>query len=182
MSKKAIIVFAEGFEEIEAITPADILNRAGVDVALVGLDSDTVVGARDIAFKMDRVLEDVEDVDAIILPGGMPGSEKLSASAKLVGILKSQLASGKIVGAICAAPGVVLGRHGLLDGRRATCYPGFESEFGGGTHEAGEVIVDDNLITSKGPGTAFAFGLALTRALVDDAMAAQLAGAMQFDV
>jgi 4-methyl-5(b-hydroxyethyl)-thiazole monophosphate biosynthesis len=180
MNKKAVIVFAEGFEEIEAVTPTDILRRADVQVELVGLNAAAVTGAHGIVFKMDRVLNDAENVDAIILPGGMPGAQHLSESERLARLLKAHLEDGKIVGAICAAPGVVLGRHGLLAGRKATCYPGFEKEFGKGTHVDEAVVVDGNLITSKGPGTAFAFGLALACALAGDAKADELAEAMQY--
>jgi 4-methyl-5(b-hydroxyethyl)-thiazole monophosphate biosynthesis len=170
--KSAMIVFAEGFEEVEAVTPADVLRRAGVDVALVGLERLVVEGAHGIAFQMDRTLREREKVDAVILPGGLPGAENLSQSKTLLNILHSQLASGNILAAICASPGLVLGRNGLLKGRRATCYPGFEKHFGpDATFVDEQVVKDGNLITSRGPGTAFDFALALTKELAGEAKA-----------
>jgi len=181
MAAKAIIVFAEGFEEIEAATPADILRRAGVEVELVGLDARDVTGAHGITFRMDRVLAPQEDADAVILPGGMPGAENLAASEKLAGVLKAQAAAGRIVAAICASPGLVLARHGILDGRRATCYPGFESHFGPTTeYKTDAVVKDGKVVTSRGPGTAFAFGLALAAELAGKAAAERLSRDMVF--
>ena len=181
MPKKAIIVLAEGFEEIEAVTPADILRRAGVEVELVGLDAPEVTGAHGVTFKADRVLGDTEDADAVILPGGLPGADNLAASEKLAGVLEAQAAAGKLVAAICASPGVVLAGLGLLDGKRATCYPGFEERFDASTtHVTDDVVKDANMLTSRGPGTAFAFGLALARELAGDAAADELARAMLY--
>ena len=175
MAKRAIIVLAEGFEEIEAVTPADILRRAGVDVSLVGLDSAEIAGAHGVAVKADRILQDAEDVDAVILPGGLPGAENLAASDRLSDVLKAQFASRRLVAAICAAPGLVLAKLGILNGKRATCYPGFESNFGPSTtYVTEDVVVDGNVMTSRGPGTAFAFALALTRELAGDGAADQL--------
>jgi len=181
MPKRAVIVFAKGFEEIEAVTPADILRRAGVSVELVGLDGMEVTGAHGITLKMDRLLKEREDVDAVILPGGMPGTDNLAASSKLVAVLKEQLAAGRIVAAICAAPGLVLGRHGLLDGRRATCFPGCQMHFGRhATYVEASVVSDGNVITSRGAGTAFDFGLTLVRHLAGDGVAGQLADRMVY--
>ena len=181
MSKKAIIVFAEGFEEIEAVTPADILNRAGVTVELVGLDAMEVRGAHGITLKMHRVLKEAEDVDAVILPGGLPGAENLAASEKLGNVLEAQMQSGKLVAAICASPGAVLGRHGITDGKCATCYPGWEETFSSDTTYLTDTVVKDgNLITSRGPGTAFDFGLALARELAGDPTAEDLARKMLY--
>ena len=181
MSKKAIIIFAEGFEEIEAVTPADILNRAGVTVELVGLDAMEVTGAHGVSFKMNRVLKETEDVDAVILPGGLPGATNLAASEKLGGILKAQMESGKIVAAICASPGEVLAKYGITNGKRATCYPGWEEKFSPDTTYLTESVVKDgNLITSRGPGTAFAFGLALACELAGRETAETLAQQMLY--
>jgi len=181
VSKKAIIVFAEGFEEIEAVTPVDILRRAGVEVELVGLESDEVTGAHGVAFKMDRALRDSEDADAIILPGGLPGAENLAASEKLARALLAQQKSGKLNAAICASPGLVFAKHGILDNKRATCYPGFETNFGPTTTHATEAVVrDGNVMTSRGPGTAFAFGLALARELAGDDAADRLREGMLY--
>lgn len=175
MAKTAIIIFADGFEEIEAVTPADILRRAGVEVALVGLEAMEVRGAHGIVFKMDRLLGDEENIDAIILPGGLPGAENLAASEKLANILKHRLAAGELIAAICASPGLVLGQHGIMNHKQGTCYPGFESHFGDkARYIEKSVVIDGNVITSRGPGTAFAFGLALARELAGGEIAEQL--------
>ncbi len=179
MAKKAIVVLAEGFEEIEAVTPVDILRRAGVEVELVGLDALEVTGAHGVTLRADRLLGDTEDADAIILPGGLPGAENLAASEKLGNLLKAQAQARKLVAAICAAPAYVLAPLGILDGKRATCYPGCEERFGPRTtYVEKSVVKDDHLITSRGPGTAFAFGLALCQELADYEKADELTEAM----
>lgn len=179
MAAKAIIVLADGFEEIEVVTPIDILRRAGVDVEIVGLDSTEVRGAHDIVFKADRVLTENEDADAVILPGGMPGAANLAASETLGALVKRQVEAGRVVAAICASPGVVLASLGVLEGRCAACFPGAEQHFGPDTtHVLEPVCKDGPVITSRGPGTAFAFALELVRELVDPATADQLAEAM----
>jgi protein deglycase len=181
MAKRAIIVFAEGFEEIEAVTPADILRRAGIQVELVGLEAKEVTGAHGIAFKMDRTLRDRENVDAVILPGGMPGAANLAKSEKLAAVLKAQVQSGRTTAAICASPGLVFGPRGIVAGKRATCYPGFEKHFGPDVvHVVEAVVKDGNIITSRGPGTAFAFGLALARELAGAEAADKVAEAMLY--
>jgi len=181
MAKTAIVVLAEGFEEIEAVTPADVLHRAGVEVELVGLEAETVTGAHGITVEADRLLGALEEVDAIILPGGLPGAENLAASGKLASVLHAQADSGKLVAAICASPACVLAAHGLLDDRHATCYPGFEDRFDESTTaETDDVVKDGNILTSRGPGTAFAFALALARELAGAAAADELAKGMLY--
>jgi len=175
----AIVVLAEGFEEIEAVTPVDVLRRAGVDVALVGLDALTVTGAHGVVFQADRLLTDNEAVDAVILPGGLPGADNLAASSVLAGVLKAQAAQGKLVAALCASPGCVLAPLGLLDGKRATCYPSFEERFPpSATYVVEDVVKDGNILTSRGPGTAFPFALALARELAGESVADELARGM----
>ena len=179
MAATAIIVIAEGFEEIEAITPADMLRRAGVEVEMVGLDALEVTGAHEITLKMDRTLRDDEDADAVILPGGMPGATNLAASARLANVLRRQFESGRLIAAICASPGVVLAPLGILDGKRAACYPGFEQNFRPGTtHVLEPVVKDGNIITSRGPGTALAYALAIAAELAGSDVADGLAKAM----
>jgi len=175
----AVIVFAEGFEEIEAVTPADVLRRAGVEVELVGLEAAEVAGAHGITFKMDRMLGDSEEADAIVLPGGLPGAEHLAASKRLADILSAQAKRGGIVAAICASPAYVLAEHGLLNDRRATCYPSCRDRLPAGTTYVDEPVVKSgNIITSQGPGTALAFALALARELAGPAKADELARGM----
>ncbi len=168
MAKKAIIVLAEGFEEIEAVTPIDILRRAEVETEIVGLDATEVTGAHGITVQADRVLNETEEADAIILPGGLPGAENLAASEALSAVLKAQAEAGRIVAAICAAPAYVLAPLGLLDGREATCYPECQDHLADrATYVEKPVVQAENIITSRGPGTAMAFGIALVQELVD---------------
>jgi 4-methyl-5(b-hydroxyethyl)-thiazole monophosphate biosynthesis len=175
----AIVVLAEGFEEIEAITTVDILRRAAVDVDVVGLDALEVTGSHGVPCKADRLLADTEDADAVVLPGGLPGADNLAASHKLAGVLTAQAASGRLVAAICASPGCVLAPLGLLDGRQATCYPGFQDRFpDSATYVVEDVVKDGNILTSRGPGTAFPFGLALARELAGERIADELARGM----
>ena len=178
---KAIIVFAEGFEEIEAVTPADVLRRADVEVELVGLEADEVTGAHGVTFRMDRVLLRSEEADAVILPGGLPGAEHLAASENLAGILRAQLNKGKLVAAICASPAYVLAKHGILDERRATCYPACRDRLAESTTYVDEPVVQTgNVITSQGPGTALAFALAIARELAGAEKADELARGMLY--
>lgn len=176
MPKKAIVVFAEGFEEIEAIAQVDILRRASVQAEMVGLDSAEVLGAHGIAVKMDRVLADAEDADAIVLPGGLPGAENLGKSAKLGRVLQEMNAKGRLIAAICAAPACALAAHLPLAGKKATCYPGFEDRLGPGVQYAvQDVVRDGNVMTSRGPGTAMRLAIELVRALAGDEQAEALA-------
>ncbi len=164
------ILLAEGFEEIEAITPADFLRRAEVDVQLVGVGGHTIRGSHDIAFEVDKTIDEVEDgdIEGVILPGGMPGAENLAASDKVLALVKKVHDQGKLVAAICAAPAVALQRTGILEGKRVTCYPGYESQLEGCTFAEDRVVVDGNLITSRGPGTAAEFAEKLIEILVGE--------------
>ncbi|MDR0474758.1 MAG: DJ-1/PfpI family protein, partial [Treponema sp.] len=133
MKKNAIILLAEGFEEVEALTPVDYLRRAGIDVLTVAVgEGRTVKGARGIPVIADTTLKECQGTadlwDAVILPGGMPGSANLAASGETGGLLKKMEAAGKWLCAICAAPALALAPLGLLSGRRFTCYPGMETK------------------------------------------------------
>lgn len=163
MSKKVLVVLAEGFEEIEAITPIDVLRRAGLEVTIAGVGGHQITGSHGITVETDTTIEEIEELpDAIVLPGGMPGAENLSKSKALRDILESMDEEGRHIGAICAAPAVALASTGILDGRKATCFPGFESRFGQAiVFSPDRVVVDGNITTSRGPGTALEFALAL---------------------
>lgn len=176
MIKKAVVVLAEGFEEVEAIAPVDVLRRAGVRVTLVGLNSLTVKSSRNISVQADVLLKDIKELpDAVILPGGMPGSTNLSNSPETGEFLKKMHAAKKMIAAICAAPATVLEPLGILNSRKATCYPGCETEFSNKVTYVNErVVVDGPLITSQGPGTALEFALAIVRGLVGKDMAETL--------
>ena len=157
------VFLANGFEEVEAITPVDIMRRAGLDVRTVSIyDSPMVTGAHKVPIQADMVFcqVDFSQVDLIVLPGGLPGSTNLDACKPLCQAIKKHTEEGKPVAAICAAP-LVLGHLGLLVGRKATCYPGVEPELTGATCTGAMVEVDGNIITGKGPAAAFEFGFTL---------------------
>lgn len=167
---KAYLFLADGFEEIEALAPVDLMRRAGIDVTTVSVnDSPAVCGAHSIIVTPDAFMSNVtlDDADLLVCPGGMPGASNLAACAPLAEALKSQAASGRLVGAICAAPAVTLAPLGILAGKQATCYPGFEAALadGGAAHQDTRVVVDGNIITANGPSSAIPFALALVEAL-----------------
>lgn len=161
---KALIFFAEGYEEVEALTVVDLLRRAGMDIDMVSLTGgQTVTGSHGITVQMDVLYQeaDFERADILILPGGMPGTKNLLAHQGLKERLVSFAAdSSKKVAAICAAPSV-LGEHGILKGREATCYPGFEDKLTGAAVKEASVVTDGNVITSRGMGTAIEFAAAI---------------------
>ena len=178
--KKAFLFLAPGFEEIEALATVDILRRGGVDVKMISItDSRTVKGAHGIEVVVDALYGDAEysDAAALILPGGMPGATNLNDFDPLREQLLEQYRSGRIVAAICAAP-LVLGGLGLLKGRRATCYPGFEERLIGAEVTGEATETDGPVITGRGPGLAFNFGLAILSAIKSDAVADEVAGGM----
>lgn len=164
---KAYIFLAEGFEEIEAVTAIDTLRRAEVDIKAVSISENLEVkGSRDVILKADILFDEnqLEDGDMLILPGGMPGTKNLEKDSRLAELLKKYAKENKYIAAICAAP-MVLGKLGLLSGKEATCYPGFESDLEGAKVSDDKVVVDGNFITSKGPGTALEFSLKLVEIL-----------------
>lgn len=164
------VFLANGFEEIEALTPVDLMRRAGIKVVTVATsDSMTVTGANGIKVQADIMLCDgsLPQADMLVCPGGMPGASNLAANSVLCEMLKEQFRQGRYVAAICAAPAVTLAPLGILDGRHATCYPGFEPQLAqaGATHVAERVVTDGNVITANGPSSAIPFALALIKAL-----------------
>lgn len=172
---RACVLLADGFEEIEAITVIDVLRRAEIEVHTLGLAGREVRGAHGIPVIADRTVADGarETWDAVILPGGLPGATNLRDDAGVRDLVQRQNAAGRTVAAICAAP-IVLGAAGVLEGRRATCYPGFEGELRGATHTTERVVADGNVVTSRGPGTALEFALALSERLAGAKTAAGL--------
>ena len=164
------VFLAEGFEEIEALSVVDFLRRLNIPVAAVSLDGkEQVTGAHQITVKADCPLEEIslEKGKAFVLPGGLPGADNLQASGALKALLLAADKEKKIIGAICAAP-KVLGAFGLLQNRRATCYPGFESELTGALPQTDAVVRDGHIITSRGVATAPDFAFALAEALGTD--------------
>lgn len=169
----ALVILAPGFEEIEAATPIDVLRRAGVEVTVAGLDALEVRGSRGLTVRADCLLAEApKEVDVLVLPGGMPGASNLAGSEDLGARLREGYAAGRWVAAICAAPAVVLAPLGLLDGKRATCYPGFEERFSEEVEFSEEmVVVAGRIVTSRGPGTALEFSLVLVEELVSKEVA-----------
>lgn len=179
------VFLADGFEEIEALTPVDLLRRAGVDVQTVSImEGKQVNGSHKIRVEADLMLTeaDFENVSVLVLPGGLPGATHLGECEKLVEELKRFAGQpAKKVAAICAAPSV-LGQNGILNGKKAICYPGFEDKLTGAFVQAGaKAVVDGNVITSRGMGTAIDFGLALVAELRGNETAEKLAAGIQFD-
>lgn len=163
--KKVLIPLAEGFDEIEALATADVLRRAGLDVVLAGLPGTIVKGRSGIKVIADVKIEDVDhkDFDCLVLPGGDPGYVNLSRSKKVFDIINDFNDQEKTIAAICAAPSI-LGKMGILDNKRATIYPGMEKEIP--RPRSGKVVVDEHIITSEGPGTAFDFALEIVKNLL----------------
>lgn len=180
MRKKILVVLATGFEEIEAVTPIDVLRRAGAEVTVAGVGSLEVSGSRGLKVVADVRLEDYRDLpDLVVLPGGSPGAENLSRSEALKTLLTKMKDSGRWIGAICAAPAVVLAGQGQLSGKKATCYPGYEKSFPSDARFVEDRVVrDGQLVTSRGPGTALEFSLELAKQVVDPALAAKISELM----
>lgn len=165
---RVAVVFAPGFEEIEAVTPVDVLRRAAIEVDMVGLLDDQVTGSHGISLQMDRVFDgDLTAYDMVVLPGGMPGSTNLRDHEGLVAALQERAGSGAFVAAICAAP-LVLAQVGLLEGRRYTCFPGVEEQIEAGHHQTDVVVVDGQIVTGRGAGTSLAFAYTLVDLLGGD--------------
>ena len=171
MAKKVIILLAEGFEEIEAITPIDYLRRAGIEVTVVAIGSSlTVKGARGVSVNADMNLREAGSgsFDAVIIPGGMPGAANIAASKEAGALITEAAAAGKRICAICAAPAVVLAPLGLLSGKKFTCYPGMEEKVSDGKWTDASVAIDGNIITSRGAGTAGVFAIAVIGQLLGE--------------
>lgn len=163
-----MVFLATGFEEIEASTIVDVLRRCGVEVTVAGLAPDLVEGAHGMKFVPDRTIEEVvvKDFDAVVCPGGAPGYENLRKDRRVIAMIKEAFDSNKLVAAVCASP-AVLSDAGVLKGKACTIYPGMEGELekGGGKPRKDTVVVDGNIITSRGPATALLFALKLAEKL-----------------
>lgn len=162
------IFLADGFEELEALTPVDVLRRAGIEVKTVGVTGMTVTSTHNVKVECDIPMSDVTDnAECVILPGGMPGAENLEKSEKVCKTVLNAYSSGKIVAAICAAP-MVLGKLGILKGKTATCFTGFEKYLDGAFVKSVPVCRDENVITAWGAGAAFDFAFEILSALKGD--------------
>ena len=181
--KKVFIFLANGFEEIEAIAPIDILRRAELDVITVSIsDSKTVAGAHGIKVEADQLFTETTfgENDYYVLPGGYDGMLNLSAHQGVNELLTKQHNAGKKLAAICASPSV-LGKLGILEGKEAICYPGFEGNLTGATISKNSVVEDGNVITGKGPGVAVQFALKIVESLKGKETANQVAGGLMIN-
>lgn len=179
--KRAILFFADGLEECEGLVTLDLLRRAGVAAETVSISgAREVTGAHGVTLRCDRTAaDDLPAADAVILPGGMPGTTNLAASALVTETVRDYAARGKLVAAICAAPSV-LGGLGLLRGRRATVYPGFEDRLTGATAVDAACVADGNIVTANGLGAAIPFALELIRQLCGEETAARVRDSIQY--
>lgn len=176
------LFLAEGFEEIEALATVDILRRADVEVETVSItDSNKVMGAHKIEVTADKKFEEIsDDADMYILPGGMPGTLNLGEFQPLCDLLKKANDEEKYIAAICAAPSI-FGELGLLRGKKASCYPGFEEKLLGAEVLRHPVVVSGNIITSRGAGTAHTFALKLVSLLKNDMTSESLKKGMLYE-
>lgn len=180
---RALVLLAPGCEEMEAVISIDVLRRGGVDVVAASLEEGVLIASRDVKLAGDVALDalsDPKDFDLLVLPGGMPGTMAMCNDLRVRDLLVHYIsASQKRVATICAAA-LVLEEHGLLEGRTFTCYPTVQEKISGGTWVDQPVVIDGDLITSQGPGTAMAFALTLVELLVDRATRDQVADGMLF--
>ncbi len=173
-----VVFLAQGFEEIEALATIDVLRRADLDVVTIGIDGLSVTGSHGITVTADSsTLPPVSKIQAVVLPGGMPGTTHLDESP-IVDTCLQQVGKDCLLCAICAAP-LVLGKRGLLSGKRATCYPGFESYLRGASTTGNAVETDGNCITAKGAGVAVDFALTVAARLISPEKAKEIGDTMQ---
>lgn len=174
------ILLAEGFEEVEAIAPADVLRRAGQEVCLVGITGTEVTGSHGITLQTDIQAEqwDFTNSDCVVLPGGMPGTLNLKQNTKVQASLAYCCANKKLIAAICAAP-MILGDLGLLNGKKAVCFPGYEDSLDGAEYCDADIVTDDNIITARGAGVALQFGAAILDAVTKSEKGCKILRQMQ---
>lgn len=180
---RIFLFLADGFETVEALAPVDVMRRAGLDVVTVSImGRKEVVSAQNVTVVADALFGEVDFCDAValVLPGGGVGTDNLSACEPLRAQLKEAAAAGKLLAAICAAP-MVLGRTGLLEGCKATCYPGCEGDLFSATYTATAVEECGNIITACGPGASFDFGFAIVKRFCGEDVVNTLRAQMQFD-
>lgn len=186
--KTALVILADGFEEVEALAPVDFLRRAGVEVTTAGISSSgngrEIRGSHDIPVMADILLEDYGgNPDGVVIPGGSGGAANIAASRTAMSLIRRVFDAGGLVASICASPGVVLGPTTILEGRKATSYPGYEKKFPpGAVFSEDPVVRDGNLITSRGPGTALAFALEVVSYLAGEEKAREISAGTQWDL
>ncbi len=176
------ILLGEGFEEAEALVPADLLRRADIPVALVGLDGETVTGSHAVTVRADITLDQVDrdEMQMLVLPGGMGGVESIQMNLFALALIQWAYDRGCWLCAICAAP-TILARQGFIDRRKAVCYPGMEDEMGSAIVQRGQsVVTDGRIITAEAAGSAFEFGLRLVEVLRGKAVAEKVKDAVHY--
>lgn len=176
MAKKVCVFLADGFEEIEGLTVVDLLRRAGIEVTTASIMGDLMIhGSHGINVKADTSFTDVnfEEMDMVVLPGGLRGMQNLKAHAGVRDVLLDYDKKGKWIAAVCASP-TVFGAFGLLNGRKATCYPGMEGELTGADYVVEPVVIDSHVMTSRGMGTTIDFALAQIRVLLGEEKAVEI--------
>lgn len=180
---KVYIFLADGFETVEALAPVDVMRRAGLSVTVVSIMGRyEVLSAQGVPVIADALIGDfsLSDADAIVLPGGGAGTENLSANSAVREEIERMNNEGKLIAAICAAP-MVFGRMGILQGKRATCYPGCEGDLKGAEYTASDVEIDGNIMTACGPGVSFDFGFAIVEHFCGAEKVSLIRSQMQFD-
>ena len=173
-NKNVMVVIADGIEELEAVSIIDVLRRAQVGVRVSSVEDREITGANSIKIMADSIYADeaIEDYDGIILPGGTNGARLFAAYSPLLKDIKDFVKDKKLVAAICASPALVLAKSGILDNKKATCYPQFKDKIPNFVDE--KVVEDGNIITSQGPGTALAFALKLAQRLAGEKIALEV--------
>jgi len=176
---KVAVILADGFEEIEAMAIVDVLRRAGIETVMAGLHGGPLIGSRKVRVIPDAVIDTIrsDDFDMLVLPGGQPGTDNMNADDRVKDLVKDFSRKGKLIGAICAAP-MVLADAGVLQGKHATSYPSCRDKLYGALYEEKTVVTDGNILTSRGPGTALHFGLALVERLAGKEKAQAIKEAM----
>ena len=174
------VFLADGFEIIEALSPVDMLKRAKIETKLVGVTGEIVTSSCGVAVKTDMLIDDFDfyDVEAIVLPGGMPGAENLDNCKALQGIIDNARNTNSYICAICAAP-FILGKKGLLNGKKAICFPGYEEYLEGAEISKDFVVTDGRIITAKGAGVSVDFGLEIVKQLRGEELSNEIRAKIQ---
>lgn len=181
---KVLVLLADGLEEMEAVSPVDLLRRAGIEVITASINGKLEVeGAHGITIHADKTLDDAANsgYDMVVLPGGGGGTEKLSQNGKVLELVNDFYKKGKYIAAICAAP-IVLAKAGILEGQKVTSYPGTENELGKVDYSLEKVVKSGKIITSRGPGTAIYFALELIKLLKNEEKAEAIRKQIVFNI
>lgn len=180
--RKVCILLAEGFEEIEALTVSDVMRRADIECDLVSMNKEKKVkSSHGVIIEADKIFDDNMEYDLVVIPGGMPGATNLRDDERVINLIKEQNKEGKLIGAICAGP-ITLGKADIIEGRKVTSYPGYEDELPNCEYLEESVVVDGNIITSRGPATAMAFSYKLLEKLGYEKQAKAISSGMLYSM